>query len=56
MGKERDKLLWSLGKKPSSEADEEFIARQAMKERIARGDIPQDYLDILNDIKDDEKK
>jgi hypothetical protein len=40
MGKERDKLLWSLGKKPLREDDPSVLERHLSAE-IEKGNIPE---------------
>lgn len=46
MGKERDKLIWSMGGKPSTLSDHEAAIKVAIREAES-GDLPPDMLDTL---------
>ncbi|MDY0030154.1 MAG: hypothetical protein RBR86_09465 [Pseudobdellovibrionaceae bacterium] len=52
MGKERDKLLWSIGKKPMREDDPAILERHLSAE-ISKGNIP-DILKRALEEKDSE--
>ena len=53
MGKERDKLMKSLGKMPSK-GDNKDISKQHRAKQIADGTLPSDMAEILKQLNDKE--
>lgn len=51
MGKERDKLLKSLGKDPSPKDLEEVVKEHRLK-KIDKGELPSDISEVLARLKD----
>lgn len=47
MGKERDKLLWSLGEKPSQKTEEEAL-EEYNKQHINAGKLPPHLQETLD--------
>ncbi|HOO49802.1 MAG TPA: hypothetical protein PLK94_00790 [Alphaproteobacteria bacterium] len=55
MGKERDKLLWSLGQKPSDE-DDPTLAERLLEEEVREGRVPEPMKRGLDKPKSPKKK
>lgn len=52
MGKERDKLLWQLGKKPNTLTNEE-ASKEYTKRRIEENNPPPRMKKILEELKEE---